>query len=130
MANQAAKKRKAENEAIMRRLQITLLGVNLFYFLIRILLYYSSFGYLHMIAYAGILGFSYFTYSWIAAQVFHFFLYFSPPFPFSHIISNISLKSCFIILLFLLFYCTVCTYSQYQHNFSLLFLFCFLISFF
>jgi hypothetical protein len=67
MANQAAKKRKAENEAIVARLRKLILIVNLIYILIRVGWMWDSFGFWNMFGFSLICVTNYFLYSWIAA---------------------------------------------------------------
>ncbi|ORY01165.1 DUF788-domain-containing protein [Basidiobolus meristosporus CBS 931.73] len=68
MANSSAKKIATENVKTLDNLRIGVLGVNAFYFLFRIVFYYSSFGFYHFLGYAITGGISVFLYLQLKAM--------------------------------------------------------------
>jgi len=68
MANNAAKKRKFENEAILLRLWKILLIVNAIYILVRMVFFWSSFGTWHWIGFVGTTAVYWFCYSSLSSM--------------------------------------------------------------
>lgn len=67
MANQAAKKRRAENEGIMKRMRYLLLLVNLLYVALRVVWMNDSFGFWHWVGFGGCSLVNVLVYWWIAS---------------------------------------------------------------